>query len=42
MIRDEIESYMKQEQIDHVPFNSMLANLYRGEKDSIVNALFSN
>jgi len=35
MIRDKIESYMNEQQINRVPFNSMLANLYRGEKDSI-------
>jgi len=40
MLKENIESFMKQNNIEHVPFNSMLANLYRGEKDSIVRKDF--
>lgn len=35
MLRDKIENFTKENKINSPPFNSLLANLYRGEKDSI-------
>ena len=40
MLRDRIESFLKENQVNCPPFNSLLANLYRGEKDSIVNLTY--